>query len=63
MGQAIGVKDEATTTVGLVLHTIARRSQEFDFKLRSLFDELSHQTQRTDECRSRPVILFGFNVA
>src|SRR5437773_38293 len=40
-------------TVGLVLHTIARRSQEFDFQLRSLFDELNHQTQRTNADRGR----------
>ena len=32
-------------TVGLILHTIARRSQEFEFQLRNLTAELSHQTR------------------
>lgn len=30
-------------TVGLILHTIVRRSQEFDHQLRIMADELSHQ--------------------
>jgi glycosyltransferase involved in cell wall biosynthesis len=33
-------------TVGLVLHTIARRSQEFDYQLRKLLDETKYQIQR-----------------
>ncbi len=33
-------------TVGLVLHTIARRSQEFDYQLRVLADELRAQLKR-----------------
>ena len=49
----MGLSGMLSFTVGLVLHTIARRSQEFDFQLRSLFDELSHQTQRTNADRGR----------
>ena len=33
-------------TVGLVLHTIVRRSQEFDYQLRKLLDETKYQIQR-----------------
>ena len=33
-------------TVGLVLHTIARRSQEFDHQLRKLLEETKYQIQR-----------------
>jgi glycosyltransferase involved in cell wall biosynthesis len=33
-------------TVGMILHTIVRRSQEFDFQLRTLFDELRRQVYR-----------------
>jgi glycosyltransferase involved in cell wall biosynthesis len=33
-------------TVGLVLHTITRRSQEFDYQLRVLVDELGAQLRR-----------------
>jgi len=33
-------------TVGLVLHTIVRRSQEFDYQLRKLLDETRYQIQR-----------------
>jgi glycosyltransferase involved in cell wall biosynthesis len=32
-------------TVGLVLHTIARRSQEFDYQLRKLLEETKYQIQ------------------
>lgn len=33
-------------TVGLVLHTIVRRSQEFDYQLRKLLEETKYQIQR-----------------
>lgn len=33
-------------TVGLVLHTIVRRSQEFDYQLRKLLNETKYQIQR-----------------
>jgi glycosyltransferase involved in cell wall biosynthesis len=33
-------------TVGLILHTIARRSQEFDYQLRKLLEETKYQIQR-----------------
>ena len=36
-------------TVGLVLHTIARRSQEFDYQLRVLADELRAQLREARE--------------
>jgi glycosyltransferase involved in cell wall biosynthesis len=36
-------------TVGLVLHTIVRRSQEFDYQLRVLADELSYEIKRAAE--------------
>jgi glycosyltransferase involved in cell wall biosynthesis len=36
-------------TAGIILHAIARRSQEFDFQLQTLFDEMSHQVQSTKE--------------
>jgi hypothetical protein len=32
-------------TIGLVLHTIVRRSQEFEFQLRTLTEELTHQVK------------------
>jgi glycosyltransferase involved in cell wall biosynthesis len=35
-----------STTVGLVLHTIARRSQEFDYQLRVMTEELRAQLKR-----------------
>jgi len=33
-------------TIGLVLHTIVRRSQEFDYQLRKLLEETRYQIQR-----------------
>jgi len=33
-------------TVGLVLHTIVRRSQEFDYQIRKLLEETKYQIQR-----------------
>jgi glycosyltransferase involved in cell wall biosynthesis len=33
-------------TVGLVLHTIVRRSQEFDHQLRTMMKEMNHQIQQ-----------------
>jgi glycosyltransferase involved in cell wall biosynthesis len=42
-------------TVGLILHTIVRRSQEFEFQLRTLTAELSHE-MRTDIIRCTDII-------
>jgi len=86
MGQAISVKDEATTlgftalkgvkiavvipcyneelTIAGVISEFHKqlpdadiyvfdKVSEFDFQLRSLFDELSHQTPRTNADRGR----------
>ncbi|HKP71494.1 MAG TPA: glycosyltransferase [Pyrinomonadaceae bacterium] len=36
-------------TVGLVLHTIVRRSQEFDYQLRMMMEEMSKQLKRERE--------------
>lgn len=41
-----------SVTAGLILHTIARRSQEFEYQLRVLADELSKARGRRDEGRS-----------
>jgi glycosyltransferase involved in cell wall biosynthesis len=38
-------------TVGLILHTIARRSQELDHQLRKLLDETKYQIQREAQAR------------
>lgn len=38
-------------TVGLILHTIARRSQEFDYQLRKLLEETKYQIQREMEAQ------------
>lgn len=42
-----------SVTIGLVLHTIARRSQEFDHQLRTMLDELRTQL-RKDRDDARP---------
>ena len=36
-------------TVGLILHTIVRRSQEFDYQLRMMMEEMSKQLKRERE--------------
>jgi hypothetical protein len=36
-------------TVGLILHTIVRRSQEFDYQLRTTLEEMTKQLKRERE--------------
>lgn len=40
-------------TAGLILHTIARRSQEFDHQLRKLLEETKYQIQREMKAREK----------
>jgi hypothetical protein len=40
-------------TVGLILHTLARRSQEFEYQMQILMDELRSQRTKTTESAGR----------
>jgi len=44
LAAALVLSGMLSITVGLVLHTIVRRSQEFEYQLRNLVAELSHQS-------------------